>query len=292
MTCCECKYNIRVCGHPGRKEEKMYNKKISSMQVLIDAIKIYKSKIFLLLTPLLAYFIIEIIKDTSKFLIKDKSLYLRFFIETCFLILGQLFFTYGFIILIKLIVELNSKNNFIIKDFIVDGHNRFWKVFGVNLGWGLLLIVPILLAIMFRENPFFKINTITLKILWLIPIFLTIVICLRFVFAPISAVIEEKSIKSFSNSSNLLKGRFWRLLLGISIVFIIYFLPGGLDIFSGKVFSRNIRYIIDISKTIYNIFVFPFFYTYLTVLYINLKNTRLEETLKFESSYPSMDNMN
>ena len=270
----------------------MYNKKISSMQVLIDAIKIYKSKIFLLLTPLLAYFIIEIIKDTSKFLIKDKSLYLRFFIETCFLILGQLFFTYGFIILIKLIVELNSKNNFIIKDFIVDGHNRFWKVFGVNLGWGLLLIVPILLAIMFRENPFFKINTITLKILWLIPIFLTIVICLRFVFAPISAVIEEKSIKSFSNSSNLLKGRFWRLLLGISIVFIIYFLPGGLDIFSGKVFSRNIRYIIDISKTIYNIFVFPFFYTYLTVLYINLKNTRLEETLKFESSYPSMDNMN
>lgn len=188
-----------------------------------------------------------------------------------------------------LITKLHLNSQSININEIVKKPSRFyWRYLGVNICYLFITFAPSVLIFLLLNNLFlnpdiFEIQKLPeyLKIIKFIIISIISIIPMlffgiKYYFVGLSAIFENKEIDTFSNSSDLVKGKFWLVLLGISLVKIVLVFIALFEIFSSKTYSAIHKLVFDILISVFLVFFQSFSQVFDTIFYLKLKEINVD----------------
>jgi hypothetical protein len=214
------------------------------------------------------------------------------------MLIGLLFMPVGFwalIVSVQSIAKSYYHEPVNLRQALAGPKGRFWRTIGITFGYSFTATGPLMSAGVFwsmlvmifaivasasgagiKENSFFQPSMIWSGVIFgaiaLVPV---IYLLITFMFSEYAVILEERYVKPFQNSHQLVFGRFWIVAGGTFLMFLVFgLIPIAAGLF--QVIYKNgltpmLKYQINMGVTVYNLFVTPFRLAFLTVLYLELK---------------------
>ncbi len=157
---------------------------------------------------------------------------------------------------------------------------KYWRVIKVSMVFGFIIAIPFVLVfiIMYVLTKSIVIAPIINVILWSVVIIPILYIFTKYYFVMTSAALESDKINSFSNSKKLTKCNYWRVFVGIIIVSVVLYFVPLINGFYVKKFEKNfadlVVYLKNICIAFYNVIVLPLNISFVTILYLRLRNSK------------------
>lgn len=271
--------------------EEVKKRGIDILYIFDDAKNLYLKNFKFLLCVSPVSLLTSITRYTYAFVFKQNFSYL---VDSILGILDILVLMWIYTALTYKILSILNGEELTFLNTLKSPKRKYWRVIKVSIGFGFITAIPFVLVfiIMYVLTKSIVIAPIINIFLWSVGIIPVLYIFTKYYFVMTSAALESDKTNSFSNSKELTKGNYLRVIAGIFISSVVLYVLPLINGFYVKKFEENfadsIVYLKNISIAFYNMIVLPLNISFITILYLRLKEFKLKTNCSKSNSNVSV----